>query len=380
MSQRLIRLVATLVALFGVLVTVATPSSSAASGPPAAGTASGSPELPAPTGRYLVGARTLHLTDTSRPDPWKPGTAFRELMTTVWYPALFPSGRATPFMSAQLSTAAFGTAELGTVRTHSTTDAVALPGRRPLVVLSPGFGMSRASLTGLAEDLASRGYVVAALDHTYEAVVEFPGGRLEPCLNCTGQGGPEVVRSRVKDIRFLLDRLTSPSSGLPVDCSRIAVVGHAIGGTSAVEVLGEDARVDAAATMDGTFFTPPPAQPVTRPVLLLGAQWPTAGGTPAANWVDRWSALAGWKRWLSVPTAGHMSFSDAHWLYEHIDLTGTIPPVLAPALFGTVGGERATAITRSYVGSFLDLQLRGVPSPLLDRPSPAHPEVSFVSP
>ncbi|MFG3056736.1 alpha/beta hydrolase family protein [Kitasatospora sp. NPDC048239] len=379
MSQRFVRLFAPLVALLGLLL-VGAPFAAAAPARPVPRTAPTGPELPAPTGGHLVGTRTLYLKDTSRPDPWKPDTGFRELMATLWYPALFPSGREAAFMSPQLSAAAFGTDALGTVRTHATVNAVPLPGRRPLAVLSPGFGMSRVSLTALAEDLASKGYLVAALDHTYEAVVEFPGGRLEPCLNCTGQGGPEVVRSRVKDIRFLLDQLTSPRSGLQVDCSRIAVIGHAVGGTSAVETAGEDPRVAAAVNLEGTFLTPPPAQPLGRPVLLVGAQWPTAGGTPAANWADRWSVLAGWKRWLSVPTAGHMSFSDAHWLYEHFDLTQVIPPVLKPALFGTVSGERATAITRAYVGAFLDQQLRGIPGALLDGPSAAFPEVGFVQP
>ncbi|MGW4891945.1 alpha/beta hydrolase family protein [Kitasatospora sp. NPDC004240] len=380
MSQRFIRLVAPLAAVLGLLLIAGTPPASAAPAGPSLRAAATGPELPAPTGGRPVGTRTLHLVDTSRPDPWKPDTAFRELMTTVWYPALLPSERTAPFMSPELSTAAFGTDALATVRTHATLDALPLPGRRPLVVLSPGFGMSRVSLTSLAEDLASRGYLVAALDHTYEAVVEFPGHRVEPCLNCTGQGGADVVRSRVRDIRFLLDRLTPARSGFGVDCSRIAVAGHAIGGSAAVETAAEDPRVAAAVNLEGTFFTPPPARPLTRPVLLLGAQWPTAGGTPAANWADRWAALTGWKRWLSVPTAGHMSFSDAHWLYEHFDLTEVIPPVLAPALFGTVSGERATGITRSYVGAFLDEQLRGIPGPLFDGPSPAFPEVGFVRP
>lgn len=380
MSQRSVRVVAPLVALLGLLMVTGMPSVSAAPAQDSVQTTATGPELPAPTGNRLVGTRTLHLKDTSRPDPWKPDTDFRELMATIWYPALLPSGREAPFMSAQVSTAAFGTDALSTVRTHATIDAVPLPGQRPLVVLSPGFGMSRVSLTALAEDLASKGYLVAALDHTYEAVVEFPGGRLEPCLNCTGQGDADVVRSRVKDIRFLLDRLTGPASGFAVDCSRIAVVGHSIGGASAVEIAGEDSRVAAAVNMEGTFFTPPPTRPLAKPVLLMGAQWPTAGGTPAANWADRWAGFADWKRWLSVPTAGHMSFSDAHWLYEQFDLTKVIPPSLAPALFGTVSGERATEITRAYAGAFLDLRLRGVPSTLLDEPSPAFPEVGFVQP
>ncbi|MEV6315564.1 alpha/beta hydrolase [Streptomyces sp. NPDC051776] len=380
MPQRFIRLVAPLAALLGLLLVTGAPSASAAPAQPLTPATATGPELPAPTGNRPVGTRTLHMKDTSRPDPWKPDINFRELMATVWYPASVPSDRKAPFMSAQLSTTAFGTDALSTVRTHATIDAVPLPGRHPLVVLSPGFGMSRVSLTALAEDLASKGYLVTALDHTYEAVVEFPGGRLEPCLNCTGQGGPDVVRSRVKDVRFLLDRLAGPRSGFLVDRSWIAVVGHAVGGSSAVETAAQDPRVDAAVNMEGTFVTPPPAQPLARPVLLLGAQWPTAGGTPAANWADRWAGFADWKRWLSVPTAGHMSFSDAHWLYEHFDLTKVIPPALAPAMFGTVSGERATEITRAYVGAFLDLQLRGVPSTLFDKPSPRFPEVGFVQP
>ncbi|MBT2399861.1 alpha/beta hydrolase [Streptomyces sp. ISL-100] len=380
MPQRFIRLAAPLAALLGLLLVTGTPSASAAPAKPSVPAATTGPELPAPTGNRLVGSRTLHLKDTSRPDPWKPDTDFRELMATVWYPASRPSDRTAPFMSAQLSQAAFGTDALSTVRTHATVDAVPLPGRRPLVVLSPGFGMSRASLTALAEDLASKGYLVAALDHTYEAVVEFPGGRLEPCLDCTGQGSADVVRSRVQDLRFLLDRLTGPRSGFLVDRSEIAVAGHAIGGASAVEIAGQDPRVTAAVNMEGNFLTPPPARPLTRPVLLMGAQWPTADGTPAANWTERWAGFAGFKRWLSVPTAGHMSFSDAHWLYEQFDLTDVIPPVLVPAMFGTISGERGTEITRAYVGAFLDLQLRGVPSPLLDKPSARFPEVGFVRP
>ncbi|OKK04758.1 hypothetical protein AMK26_15810 [Streptomyces sp. CB03234] len=379
MSPRFLRLAAVSLALLGALVVPGVPSAAAASAESSVRTTSG-PELPAPTGALRIGSRSLHLKDTSRPDPWKPGKDFRELMATVWYPAVRPSGRAAPFMSAQLSSAAFGTDALSTVRTHSTVDAAALPGARPLVVLSPGYGMTRVSLTSLGEELASRGYVVAALDHTYEAFVEFPGGRLEPCSMCTGQGNADVVRSRVKDIHFLLDQLTGPGSGLPVDGSRIAVVGHSIGGASAVETLSEDPRVDAAVNMEGTFFTERPQEPVSRPVLLLGAQWPTAGGTPAANWVDRWGGLAGWKRWLSVPTAGHLSFSDAHWLYEHFDLSGVIPPELEPQLFGTLSGDRATVITRAYVGAFVDRHLRGVPRPLLDGPCAAFPEVAFVRP
>ena len=43
--------------------------------------------LPAPTGDLSVGTTSLHLVDTSRPDPWVPNVPFRELMVQLWYPA-----------------------------------------------------------------------------------------------------------------------------------------------------------------------------------------------------------------------------------------------------------------------------------------------------
>src|SRR3712207_6953902 len=44
------------------------------------------------------------------------------------------------------------------------------PHGSPLVVLSPGYKRPRATLTAVAEDLASHGHVVAVVDHTYENV------------------------------------------------------------------------------------------------------------------------------------------------------------------------------------------------------------------
>lgn len=53
------------------------------------------------------------------------------------------------------------------------------------MLLSPGLTMPRATLTSVAVDLASRGYVVALVDHTYEAPgITFPDGRTLGCVIC----------------------------------------------------------------------------------------------------------------------------------------------------------------------------------------------------
>ena len=51
------------------------------------------PYLPEPTGPYPAGTTSLYLEDTSRPDPWVAGVNARELMVSVWYPAVPSDGR-----------------------------------------------------------------------------------------------------------------------------------------------------------------------------------------------------------------------------------------------------------------------------------------------
>src|SRR6266496_1056094 len=60
-----------------------------------AGTAEAAPRsartrltLPSPTGRYRVGTVSLHLVDHDRQDPYWSTAHPRELMVSVWYPAL----------------------------------------------------------------------------------------------------------------------------------------------------------------------------------------------------------------------------------------------------------------------------------------------------
>ena len=137
------------------------------------------PYLPAPTGPGPACTTSLHLKDASRPDPWAAGASARELMVSLWYPAAPGGGRRARYMTPaesglQLTSRGITTIPpdtLSTVRTNAAVDATPAgrPGALPLVVLSPGFTHPRSALTALAEDLASHGYVVAGIDHTYES-------------------------------------------------------------------------------------------------------------------------------------------------------------------------------------------------------------------
>src|SRR6202042_2990053 len=151
------------------------------------------PYLPEPTGPRPVGTPSLCLKALSRPDPWAAGVSARELMVSLWYPATPSDGRRARYMTpaeSGLLLASRGLTRvprdaLSTVRTNAVSDATPAGRQRslPLVVLSPGFTMPRSTLTALAEDLASHGYVVAGIDHTYESdATAFPDGRVTTCL------------------------------------------------------------------------------------------------------------------------------------------------------------------------------------------------------
>lgn len=150
--------------------------------------------LPRPTGPFRVGAETLHLTDHSRRDPWVPEAGDRELMVSLSYPARGGgAGRERPYLTGEEARLlvefperpGVDPARVAATRTHARTGARPAPGRFPLVLLSPGFTLPRATLTSLAEDLASRGYVVAAIDPAYESSgTAFPGGRTLTCVAC----------------------------------------------------------------------------------------------------------------------------------------------------------------------------------------------------
>ncbi|MEV4573704.1 lipase [Nonomuraea jabiensis] len=363
--------------------------------------------LPAPGGPYPVGTVAMRLVDRSRPDPLVAARPYRELMVSLWYPAA-GCGPVAPHM-APLAAAdwdrhsapplgiAKGAVAWAATRTHARMGAPVerRAGRLPVVLFSSGDGGPRTLGTTLVEDLASRGYLVVTVDHTYEAdQVEFPGRRLVRALPLPAKLTPKVIakllaghaRARLADLRYVLDQVTALAHGRPIggglpegmlgapDASRVGALGQSLGGSVAAQLTRDDARVDAAANLDGSYVGPVARRGVTRPFLQLAAETHTRDSEP--SWKSFWRASTGWKRELRFKGAAHGSFTDLQPLLPQI--AARLPEVPLADYVGTIDPGRSVAAQRAYVGAFFDLHLRGKPTRLFEGPDTRFPEVSRI--
>ncbi|MFE3503168.1 alpha/beta hydrolase family protein [Kitasatospora sp. NPDC059160] len=240
------------------------------------------------------------------------------------------------------------------------------------MVLSPAFENPRMTLTSLATELASHGYVVALVGDTNgDSGETLANGRTPPCAICGDPTKVDAVpANRALDASFVIDRLTHGNTAWPlahlIDKHQIGMAGHSIGGAAAADTMVADPRVRAGVNLDGAFKPAPAPGRIDRPFLMLGITDSHSPSGTDTTWGDAWAALGGYKKWLTVAGADHFSFSDLDLIQEQ---AGFPTPPLSP--------ERGVAITRAYVTAFFDRTLEGIPSPLLDGPSADNPEVVF---
>lgn len=215
-------------------------------------------------GPSAVGVRTVSTVDRGRVDVL--GTmaggatarADRSLTLEIWYPAALAAGQAS---GGEYRTIARDPAMPVVLRGRAVRNAApAAGGPYPLVVISHGYPGNRLLMSHLGENLASKGYVVASIDHTDSTYAD-------------AKAFASTLYNRALDQHFVIDemaRVGAAGSGHPlagkVDASRTVVIGYSMGGYGVVNLVGGGYRREAA-----SFPGAPPNQ------LLLDR----AAGTPA---------------------------------------------------------------------------------------------------
>lgn len=345
------------------------------------------PSLPAPTGDLAVGTTTLHLVDDTREDPWLGGD--RELMVTLWYPTPENTGERAPYMTraeAEATLAALGIEglppeTLTDVGTHAVPEAppVTVDGGLPLVLYSPGSGVSRVWATGLAEELASQGFAVAGIDHRNEASpVEFPDGLVEECAGCLSQEWESGALTRSADVSFLLDSFERGAARewAPIlDTDRVGMIGHSWGGAAVAQSLLDEERVAAGLNLDGPYYTAQLEGEIDRPLALLANDQ----GRPWEGWDERWAGQTGWRQWIRITGSGHSNVLDKGVFMDELGLRDLLAPEQWRAQFGDLDPARGVSLIREYSTALFAHHLRGEERPLLEDPEAVHPELVVVA-
>jgi dienelactone hydrolase len=330
-------------------------------------------QLPAPTGPSSVGRIELALNDTGRVDPFATDGRTREIAVWIWYPTSQSASATAPYLPSAWADAVDEAAGLisifdqdrHAVQTSSAADAPLL-GDPPVVVLLPGLGRAVPDYTALAEDLASQGYAVVGINMTGSSIVGFPDGHL---VNATAEGGVDpslasdvdawyvdanrVIEVWVQDVAFVTSALAeSPPSIGPLDFSRVAYVGHSLGGATSFERCSQDDACVGAVDLDGTLFSDVRQTGMTPPGLVIRAERGPSGEFAARAAADfAHVADAGPVRILTLAGSTHNNFTDDGLLYG---------PLWGPlGVLGSIDGERAATITRDVVRAFLDQHLKG---------------------
>ena len=328
-----------------------------------------------------MGTRVVELVDSVRPDPYLANGQKRDLLIRFWYPATL-TGDCQPaeYTSARVWSyfaELVGVSTRPAVVTNSCLNAPVAAGLHPVVVFSPGFTGTFTDYTFLFEDLASRGYVIASVDHTNEATaVEFPDGRFVKSILGSYLGGPlrgddltlafsALVRRQ--DLESVLDELQRMNSraGNPLssrmDLSRIGVAGHSLGGLTTILAVEQEPRFRTGIVIDAI----PPGKfmrVIQTPMMLL-----TAG---RENWDDDqcslWNNLRGPRVVANLVGAEHFAPSDLAWISPRTIKTGSS------------GVDDIVSAVRDSVASFLDATLRGPVSQPLTEPHIGHPGLTVT--
>ena len=347
-------------------------------------------QLAAPTGPSAVGRIELALTDPARVDPFLSDGHARELAVWIWYPtAKSSAGAAAPYLPTAWADAANSVNGLAAVlfqdnnavRTNSIASAPLEGKSPPVVVLMPGLGNSIAEYTELAEDLASHGYAVVGINPTGSStVVGFPDGHLvyatpkgsiaETNIDVWYATASRLVGVWVDDASFVVSALTkSPPSVGALDFSRVAYVGHSLGGNASFEACARDSRCIAAVDLDGTIFSQVRRTGLKVPGLILQANNKVSCDEFCQRRKDDFKGLtmSGPVRDLAMNGAEHLNFSDNGVLFM---------PLLRPVgQLGSIDGARGGLITRDVVRAFVDQEVRGAPTSTFDATVERYAEV-----
>lgn len=363
------------------------------------------PRLLTPSGPYTIGTQSYDLVDESRDEQFAPeggaleGAGKREIMIQVWYPAEAQGDKAPyientdiagPVLAERFSLPGFLFDHINLAITDAYANAPLKQeaATYPVIVFSHGLQGFRMQNTSMVEELASHGYVVVTIDHTYgNMFTVFPDGRVtfyNPDIFVNQDPNPvdgaKLVQQWAGDVGFVLTQMRAWNDGQGVGAERFAgrlnlaevgVFGHSTGGGTTLEFCRQENHCQAALVLDGWVLPTSEeilAQPYAVPTLFMNTPlW--LGETNKARGYEVFNHLTAPGYVATIAGAAHFDFSD-------LPLFSPLTPQLG--LSGGIKNTRQAEILNAYAVAFFDQALKGETSPLLTGTAVYH-EVTFES-
>ena len=344
-------------------------------------------------------AITQHVFDHITPnDPIAPNRTGTNLLTTFYYPTLQKSNTTRPYLDSTTASIyedayALPPSTLARLTTELQFQAPIVPNiSYPLtIIFQPGAGVPCVAYTAILSSLATKGYVVAALDHPYEVkspvysklpdiltslekapYLQYPYGGLGIYGLPVGTSlSPSLQRAiydvRLSDIAALISLFPSLVSELaaPFNITHYGIFGHGLGGAAVFGALldnkarckpGCNATITAASNLDGAFpgiFASGngSADAAPAPVFLMGGLQERYTEYREKTWRTFEKAQTGWWREILANDADYLDFSDVTIWKGLVFDGGKIADV------GDIDGSSMISLLRQYVGGFFDQTL-----------------------
>jgi dienelactone hydrolase len=256
--------------------------------------------------------------------------------------------------------------------------------RYPLLLFSHGLGpiYNGKTYIQLCQTLTQRGYVVASVSHTYacKPLPSLSDGTMYPYLFPVHavhyQHGKHMFDIEteiwVADMQYALDECLRYNTIVgnqlynTIDSARIGIIGHSLGGSTAVQMGRRDSRIRVVVNLDGPLYGENALQPFAKPMLFIFGSSVVPGMHTAFGVVPRHAAFM-WRQyfndnWLPIlkkfialsSDVMHVIVIDGIVHDTFSDYAFVVDPVIQPWLIDTAA---AHAQIIEHIGAFCDCYL-----------------------
>ncbi|MBU1143973.1 MAG: dienelactone hydrolase family protein [Firmicutes bacterium] len=340
-------------------------------------------EIPKPSGDYLIGTESFIIEDENRDELYTEDlNDIRRIKIQLWYPAESIDGyNQLPWLEDGVVVARALSKDIGlplfvldhtaNIMSNSYYQAPVSNAldSYPVVIISHGWRGFKNLHTDFAEELASIGYVVVAIDHTYGSVATVFDSDDVAYLNLDALPEREttsdflvysnqLVNTYAADITTTIDYIEGLNNGSSsskfsgrLDLTKIGLLGHSTGGGADVAVALNDIRIDALIGLDA-WVEPIYAEEIDKglsiPSLFIRSEtWETGVNNITLNTLIENSNETSLLYQIDGTT--HFDFT---MVYMYSPLTKYI------GFSGSVEGRYLTSILKTMITSFFNETLR----------------------